>query len=228
VQREADTMARATGIRPVITHADRAAIRLTHVNGRLRIEVVFRRSSSGWKRSEYQLFQDDERRATPESWSEYAALLERLPSDAAGPAVLPDLTPLDEQTTLPAEILRLLGQCQKRLRGREDASVSVGRDSKGRYVLAIGGPKACMHMTFETQRRHGRKCAAIAPTNSIRVVTAEGKDLTEEIQGKLNKALARLLSESPGGAGTTEAGTGSAQGAQGGGPSDRKGTVLRL
>jgi hypothetical protein len=140
----------------------------------------------GWKRSDYQLFQDGERRSTPASWPAYRALLERLPADAAGPATLPVLTPLGEQDALPTEIRQNLGQCEKRLAGREDISVSVGRDGKGRYVIAIASSKTTMHMAFETQRRSGRKGAGIASTNSVRVVTADGKDLTEEIEGKLN------------------------------------------
>ncbi|WP_051105994.1 hypothetical protein [Streptomyces hokutonensis] len=227
MQREADVMTRRTAVSPVITHDGEAAIRLTHVNGRLRIETVFRRSSRGWKRSDYQLFQDGERRLATATWEEYDALLERLSSDASQPAVLPVLTPLSEQDALPMEILQNLEQCERRLAGREDIAVCVGRDDKGRYVIAISSSKAALHLAFETQRRSGRKGVCVASTNSVRVVTAEGKDLTEEVQGKLAKALTRLMAEPPG-TSTAEAGTGGAQGPQGGGPSDRKGTILRL
>lgn len=227
VQREAETMARESGVKPLITYDSEAAIRLTHVNGRLRIETVVRRGSRGWRRSDYQLFQDGERRPTTASWVEYRALLERLPADAAGPAALPVLTPLGEHDVLPMEIRQNLSQCEKTLYGRGDISVSVGRDGKGRYVIAVASAKATLHMAFETQRRSGRKGTGIASTNSVRVVTVDGKDLTEEIEGKLKKALARLLAEPPG-ISTPDVGTGGAQGAQGGGPSDRKGTVLRL
>jgi hypothetical protein len=223
---KADIMTRETGITPVIAHEGEAAIRITHANGRLRIEAVLRRSSRGWKRSDYQVFQDGERRPTPHSWPEYRALVERLCADVAAPAALPALNPIGDPEKLPVEIRRELRQCETRLNGRDDVSVSVGRDGKGRYVLAIASSKATLHVAFETQYRSGRK-GVTAGTNSVRVVTTDGKDLTDEVEGKLNKALARLLT-APTGSGTAEVGSGVAQGAQGGGPSHRKGTVLRL
>lgn len=227
VQREADIMTRETGTAPVITVEGKAAIRITHTSGRLRIETVFRPGSRGWKRNSYQFFRDGERQPAPDSWPDYLALQERLPSDATGPAVLPALTPLSTGERLPVQIRQNLSQCEKRLGGREDIAVSVGRDGKGRYVLAITGTKATMHMTFETLARSGRKCAVLTGTNPIRVITTDGRDLTEEVQGKLNKALARLISDPPG-ARTAEGDTGRTQGAQAGGPADRTGTIMRV
>lgn len=226
VQREADIMARETGVKPAIAHEGAVAIRLTHVNGRLRIETVFRRSSRGWKRSDYQLFHDGERRLTPQSWPEYRALVERLCVDAAVPATLPALVPIGDPETLPVEIRKELRQCETRLNGRDDISVCVGRDGKGRYVIAVTSSKAALHVAFETRYRSGRKGATTASTNSVRVVTTDGKDLTDEVEGKLNKALARLLGGHPG-APAMDVGAGRVQEAQGGGPADRKGTVLR-
>ncbi|MFE9601476.1 hypothetical protein [Streptomyces hokutonensis] len=226
VQREADVMARNTGITPVITYEGEAAIRLTHVNGRLRIEAVLRRSSRGWKRSDYQLFQDGERRPTPDSWPEYRALAERLCGDVAAPAALPILNPISDPEPLPVEIRRELRRCETRLHGRDDVSVSVGHDAKGRYVIAITSSKATLHVTFETQYRSGRKAVFAASNNSVRVVTTDGKDLTDEVEGKLSAALARILAGHPG-APAADVGAGRVRGAQGGGPADRKGTVLR-
>ncbi|MFF7174816.1 hypothetical protein [Streptomyces pseudovenezuelae] len=225
VLREADLMTRETGVRPVIAY-EGADIRLTHVNGRLRIETVFRRSSRGWKRSDYQLFQDGERRPVPRSWLEYHALVERLSADADAPATLPALVPISDSETLPVEIRKELRQCVTRLNGRDDISVCVGRDAKGRYVLAVTSSKATLHMAFETLYRSGRKGVITASTNPVRVVTTEGKDLTDEVEGKLSKALAQLLSGHPS-TSATDASTGRVQGAQGGGPADRRGTVQR-
>nr|WP_319365057.1 hypothetical protein [Streptomyces scabiei] len=226
VLREVAIMAGETGVKPVITFEGTAAVRLTHTSGRLRIETVFRPSSNGWKRNAYQFFRDGERMPMPKSWEAYRALRERLPPDASGLAVLPALTPLSAGEPLPLQIRQSLSQCEMRLGGRDDVAVSVGRDGKGRYVLAIAGTKATMHMTFETLVRSGRKCAVLASTDPIRVITAEGADLTEEVQGKLNKALARILPDPPGAA-SPEADPGRPQGAQAGGPSDRTGTVMR-
>ncbi|MFF7543335.1 hypothetical protein ACFZCU_06825 [Streptomyces canus] len=191
-------MARKTGIKPAIAHEGTDAIRLTHVNGRLRIETAFRRSSRGWKRSDYQLFQDGKRRPTPQSWPDYRALLERLCADADAPATLPALVPIGDPETLPVEIRKELRQCETRLHGRDDISVCVGHDTKGRYVIAITSSKATLHMAFETRYRSGRKAATTASTNSVRVVTTAGKDLTDEVEGKLSTALARLLAGHPG------------------------------
>ncbi|MDQ0810210.1 hypothetical protein QFZ63_001924 [Streptomyces sp. B3I7] len=226
VQREADLMARQTGVRPVIAYQGAVAIRLTHVNGRLRIETVFRRTSRGWKRSDYQLFQDGKRRPAPRSWPEYRALLERLCADADAPATLPALVPIADPETLPVEIRKELRQCETRLNGRDDISVCVGRDAKGRYVLAVTSSKATLHMAFETRYRSGRKGATTASTNSVRVVTTDGKDLTDEVEGRLSEALARLLGGHPS-IPAMDVGAGRVQGAQGGGPADRKGTILR-
>ncbi|MFG2783825.1 hypothetical protein ACGFY7_39090 [Streptomyces prunicolor] len=210
----------------MITFEGEAAIRITHVNGRLRIETLLRRSSRGWKRSSYQLFQDGERRPTPDSWPEYRALVERLSADADTPAVLPGLDPIDDHDTLPAEIRRELRQCETRLRGRDGISFGVGRDGKGRYVLAITSSTVTLHVAFETRYRSGRKGVTTASANPVRVVTADGKDLTDEVEGKLSTALARLLAGHPGSS-AVDAGAGRVHGAQGGGPEDRKGTVLR-
>jgi hypothetical protein len=219
-------MARNTGITPVITYEGEAAIRLTHLNGRLRIEALLRRSSRGWKRSDYQLFQDGERRPTPDSWPEYRALAERLCTDAGAPAALPALDPIGDPETLPVEIRKELRRCETRLNGRDNISVCVGRDAKGRYVIAITSSKATLHLTLETQYRSGRKGVTTASTNSVRVVTTDGNDLTDEVEGKLSTALARLLAGHPG-APAVDVGAGRVRGAQGGGPADRKGTVLR-
>lgn len=226
VQREADIMARETGIEPVIAYEGAVAIHLTHVNGRLRIETVFRRSSRGWKRSDYQLFHDGERRLTPQSWPEYHALVERMSADVDAPVTLPALIPVGDPETLPVEIRKELRQCETRLNGRDDISVCVGRDGKGRYVIAVTSSNATLHVAFETRYRSGRKGATSASTNSVRVVTTDGKDLTDEVEGKLNKALARLLGGHPG-APAMDVGAGRVREAQGGGPADRKGTVLR-
>ncbi|MFJ9151767.1 hypothetical protein ACIRP7_27775 [Streptomyces sp. NPDC102270] len=151
MKREADLMARRTGVRPVIAYEGAVAIRLTHVNGRLRIETVFRRSSRGWKRSDYQLFQDGKRRPVPQSWPEYRALVERLCSDPGAPAALPALVPIADSEMLPVEIRKELRQRETRLNGRHDISVCVGRDGKGRYVLAVTSSKATLHVAFETR-----------------------------------------------------------------------------
>jgi hypothetical protein len=226
VQREADAIARETGIAPVIAYEGEAAIRITHRNGRLRIEALLLRSSRGWKRSAYQLFQDCERRPVPRSWPEYRALAERLCTDADAPAALPSLDRIGDPETLPVEIRKELRRCEAHLNGRDDIDVCVGRDDRGRYVLAVTSPKATLHVAFETWYRSGRKGVTTASTNSVRVVTTDGKDLTDEVEGKLNRALARILAGHPG-TPAGDAGAGRVQGALGGGPQDRKGTVQR-
>lgn len=94
-------------------------------------------------------------------------------------------------------------------------------------MLVMPSTKATVHMVFEPEWRHGRKGAKLTETDPIRVVTTDGRDLTEEANGKLKKALNQLLATPPGSAGG-EADAGSAQEGQAGGPSSRKATVLRL
>ncbi|MFB7270676.1 hypothetical protein [Streptomyces sp. NPDC056244] len=221
-------MAEKTGVEPAIAYDDsNESIRLTHVNGRLRTEILFRRGSRGWQRGDYQVFRDGERIKRP-TWEGYFALLERLPADPASLAVLSAPAPIAKQATLPVEIRQHLTLCEKRLGDRRDITLSVGLDEKGRYVLVIAGAWATIHITFEARRRNGRKSAVVASTNSVRVVTTDGRDLTDEFQNKLDKALARLMITDPPVTGTAGVSTGSTQGAQSGGASDRKGTVLRV
>ncbi|CAM5366087.1 hypothetical protein [Streptomyces viridochromogenes] len=224
VQREADEMARRTGAQPEITY-DGAIIGLTHESGTARIEVVFRYGSRGWTRADYRLFYNNVPVDETPSWELYRALAKR--QSAPGTASLPVLAPYGDHDTLPTGIRQQLAVLQQRLDGRTDITVHVGRDDEGHYVIALVSPKVTMHMVFECRRRHGRPYAVPAGIDPIRVVTADGKDLTREIQGKLRHALAQLLAARPG-TSLADGGDGQTQGAQSGGPTSRKGTVLRL
>lgn len=228
VQREAERMASLTGVEPIVAYESKATIRITHENGPLRIESVYRRGSRGWQRSGSSLFQDGERREPLESWEEYFKLQEEISTTSCRPASLPTLNPLrQEDSSLPAEIRQNLALMRHRLGGRSDVDVRVGLDGKGRYVLAVSSAKATMHMAFDTYRGNGKKRVCIADTDPIRLVTTDGRDLTEEVQGKLREALAQLLAEPPS-VDAAGGGSANAQGAQAGGPASRKGTVLRL
>ncbi|WP_328690002.1 hypothetical protein OHA74_12795 [Streptomyces phaeochromogenes] len=227
VQREAAAIAERTGADPLIEHESTTVIRVSHTSGRLRVEATFRRGSRGWKQSGcLLLLKDGKLHDYTDIWATYAELARSLPPAADGPAQLPVLPPLDEDE-FPTEIQRNLAFLRQRLSGRSDVAVHVGQDDKGRYVLVMASTKATVHMVFEPEWRHGRKGAKLTVTNPIRVVTADGRDLTEEANGKLNKALSHLLATPPGSEGG-EADAGSAQEGQAGGPSSRKGTVLRL
>ncbi|MFD0441247.1 hypothetical protein [Streptomyces chartreusis] len=224
VQREADEMARQTGTQPEITY-DGPTICLTHDSGTVRIEMVFRYGSRGWTRADCSLFYNSVPVDETHSWELYRALAKG--QSTPGTASLPILTPYGDHDTLPTEIRQQLAVLQQRLDGRTDITVHVGRDDEGHYVIALGSPKATVHMVFECRRRHGRPYAVPAGIDPIRVVTADGRDLTREIQGKLRHALAQLLAAPPG-ASSADGGDGQTQGAQSGGPASRKGTVLRL
>ncbi|UIX34289.1 hypothetical protein [Streptomyces sp. GQFP] len=225
VQREAAAMAERTGAEPFIEHKSTSVIHVSHTNGRLRVEVAFRRGSRGWQQSGGRLLKDGKPQECMDVWARYNELAESLPPTADGPAQLPVLPPLGEDE-FPTEIQHSLALLRQRLCGRSDVAVHVGQDDKGRYILVMASPNATVHMVFETQRRHGRKGAKPAGTDPIRVVTADGRDLTDEANGKLKKALSQLLAAPPGSGGGADAG--GAQEAQAGGPSSRKGTVLRL
>ncbi|MFF0125842.1 hypothetical protein ACFYTG_08985 [Streptomyces mirabilis] len=224
VQREADEMARQTGAQPAIT-CDGPTICLTHDNGTVRIEMVFRYGSRGWKRANFRLFHNSVPVDETPSWDLYRALAKG--QSTPGTASLPVLTPFGDHDTLPTEIRQQLAVLQQRLDGRTDITVRVGRDDEGHYVIALASAKATVHMVFECRRRHGSPYAVPASIDPIRVVTADGRDLTRQVQGKLRQALAQLLAAPPG-AGAADGGAGLAEGAQAGGPSSRKGTVLRL
>ncbi|MGW0876775.1 hypothetical protein ACWD3Z_40855 [Streptomyces sp. NPDC002740] len=135
---------------------------------------------------------------------------ESLLLTAGGPAQLPTLTPLDKDAC-PTELRPSFAILRRRLHERTDVAVSAGRDDKGRFVLVVASSEASVHMRFETEWRHGRQFASPATIDPIRVVTADGKDLTEEANGELKEALSRLLAAPPG-SGASEAVADSAQG----------------
>ncbi|MFE9880175.1 hypothetical protein [Streptomyces sp. NPDC005784] len=224
VQREADEMVRQTGAQPAITY-DGPTICLTHDSGTVRIEMAFRYGSRGWKRASCRLFHNSVPVDETPSWERYSTLAKE--QSAPGTASLPVLTAFGDHDTLPTEIRQQLAVLQQRLDGRTDITVRIGRDDEGHYVIALASPKVTVHMVFECRRRHGRPYAVPAGIDPIRVVTADGRDLTRQVQGKLHQALAQLLAAPPG-AGAADGGAGLAEGAQAGGPASRKGTVLRL
>lgn len=226
VRRQAAAIAERTGAQPFIEHESTTAIRVIHTSGRLRVEVPFRRGSRGWQQSGcLLLLKDGKLHEYTDLWATYTELAQSLPPAADGPAHLPVLPPLDEDE-FPTEVQRNLAFLRQRLSGRSDVAVHVGQDDKGRYVLVMASTKATVHMVFEPEWRHGRKGAKLTATDPIRVVTADGRDLTEEANGKPKEALSRLLAAPPG-SGAGEADAGNTQGAQAGGPSSRKGTVQR-
>lgn len=225
VRREAAAIAERTGAAPLIEHESTTVIRVSHTRGRLRVEVTFRRGSRGWQHSGCRLLKDGKPKECTDLWAMYDELSKSLPATADGPARLPSLTPLDEDAC-PTELRPSFAFLRRRLRGRTDVAVSAGRDDTGRFVLVVASSEATVHMLFETEWRHGRQSVVPATNDPIRVVSADGKDLTEDANGKLKEALSRLLATPPG-SGGGEADAGSTQGAQAGGPSSRKGTVQR-
>ncbi|MET8981665.1 hypothetical protein ABZX85_39335 [Streptomyces sp. NPDC004539] len=223
VRCEADAMARRTGSPPLVEHESPALIRVSHISGALRVEAVYQHGSRGWKQSGRRLLLDGTRHKCPDVWGKYDALSERLNSD--GTFALPEIVPCGEDA-LPTVIRENLAIARRRLAGRPGIALSTGRDARNRYVLVLTSVKATVHLLFEPLRRNGQESAQPALIDPVRMVTADGEDLTEEVNGKLHKALARLYAEPAPGA--DDGGTGAAQDSPAGGPSSRKGTVLRL
>ncbi|WP_416969376.1 hypothetical protein [Streptomyces sp. 4F14] len=223
VRREADAMARRTGSAPLVEYESPAVIRVSHVSGTLRVEAVYQHGSRGWQQSGRRLLLDGTRQKCPDVWGKYNALRERLNSD--GTFALPDIVPCGEEA-LPAVMRETLVLARRRLVSRPGVVLSTGRDRQNRYVLVLTSVKATVHLLFEPLRRNGRESARPAAIDPVRMVTADGEDLTEEVNGKLHKALAHLHAEPAPGA--DDSGTGGTQDSPAGGPSSRKGTVLRL
>lgn len=223
VQREADSVTRRTGTVPRIDHPSPTTIRVIHISGTLRVEAVYEYGSRGWQRSAHHLLRNGVRQqCTTDVWGKYHALSERLGPD--GEFALPGIVPCREEL-LPADMRQSLAVMRRHLAGKPGVLLSTGRDARGRYVLALTSAEYSLHMLFEPWRRNGGLSARPVKVDPCRLVTADGEDLTEEINGKLRKALARFSGDP---SDTDETGTGGAQDAQAGGPSSRKGTVLRL
>jgi hypothetical protein len=183
IQQEADSLKTCTKAEAVVERQPDGTIHLTHGTDQLRLVLVYRQTTSGWKLVSHlsSLQQEGKPDRAAHNWIEYVDLVHGVTQeemDAVGPLPLDDIDPLPEGTRLPVSIQAALSIIKSWAGDRTDVETKVGTESFSRrpyWILQVTTPKGTGQIKYSVKRRSGTNQARAF---SVRVLDSDGAEYT--------------------------------------------------
>jgi len=186
----------ATGHTPTVTQPCSTVRHLELSNDRVTLTIDYRRNSRGkWCWIDSKLYIDGRERPKAQGFDDFVRIWgdpDGTNTPQAEPVTLPEVTPLPDDTELPAAIEHL----RSIIRGSQadDDRNYIGQTDDG-YTLVLQGTKGTAHLYF-TRTGKGEFSYGLDPQTPFRFVDHDGIERTDECNGQLEVLLEMFLGAS--------------------------------
>ncbi|WP_199552635.1 hypothetical protein [Streptomyces sp. N35] len=194
IQIMVDDLTQDAGQAPTVTRTSPLFFLLELAGDRVALTITWRRSSVGkWKWNNSTLAIDGQQRELAQDYDDFIRIWNTPdkaadPADPPDPAVLPQLTPLPDDTDIPRIIVNIRDTLVRRARNTAETTAYIAATERG-YTMVADGPKGHVRLHYTCRNGTWR----LDPTLPFQVIDRDGADQTSEFAGDLEAALLALF-----------------------------------